>query len=504
MMERIKDIVRSQKFFVATLILFTLQGLLFTVVVNPSLEVGDTPSERSGGVVPDGNRHLATIYYFAEQPIQNGPFIHNMSDDDLTLGDLERFPSYLYYYVMSLFTRIALVAGLSDYGIVMMIRLIGLAMGIFVLVLFRRIVRLAGTGNAIANVATLGVAMTGAFAYLAPAENYDVTALLFWMLFLLASMKLIVKKEATQLYWMAVWFFVGSITKYTYLPFMGLGGLIAVFIYVRSIGLSLARDEVLRQFKQKIATTTKLQLSVLGVLLVVAVALFAERIGTNLMQYRSVSPSCAVIHSDESCRNYSIYQRNVTRAEQVEAGTTWTKEYHFIEYTFAWLARYYVSLYVYFGHIWIYDVSKLLIISVVLVGVMLFSAIVYLVKKRRKPQLNIAVKYLLVMTAVVIIAQYTFNTRTYLWSGGEMYAHQGRYLLSVIGFVYVALLVLCRDAYMAVVRKKQPYVLGVIISVGVIALLANGAVLNLFIHANSPDWYSEIGKQIVPSSWYDR
>lgn len=504
MLGMFKRVTRSRKFFVVTLVLFALQGAFLSVAVNPSLQVSETPLDRSGGVVPDGNRHIATIYYFAQQPLQDGPFIHDMSDSDLMLGDLERFPSYLYYYVMSIFTRLGLAIGLSDYGIVMMIRFIGLAMGLLVLVVFRKIVLVSGAGRAVANLATLGVATTGAFAYLAPAENYDVMALLFWMLFLLSSVRLFVNKDATQLYWMSLWFFVGSVTKYTYFPFMGLAGLIAVGVYIHNVGAKTIWKDVRDEYKRKFKKTAKWRLVVLGIVMLVAATLFVERIGTNLVQYQSVSPGCAVVHSDESCRNYSIYERNVTRAEQVKAGTTWTDDYHFVDYTAKWLARYYVSMYIYFGHVWVYDISKLLIVSVAMVVVMVVSALVHIIYKRPKSPLTTAMKYILVMTAVVILAQYIFNTRTYLWSGGEMYAHQGRYLLSIIGFVYVALLIVCRTACETVPPKAQQYVFGVVLAVGIFALLANSALLNLFIHASSPDWYSNIGRSIIPTSWYTR
>ncbi|MFE2008975.1 hypothetical protein ACFW6U_27295, partial [Pseudomonas guariconensis] len=78
-------------------------------------------------VVPDGNRHIGAIYYFAEQPILNGPFFDNMEPRDLWMGDLERFPSYLYYYLVSFPVRAAMGLNVSDAMIVLLIRLLGLA-----------------------------------------------------------------------------------------------------------------------------------------------------------------------------------------------------------------------------------------------------------------------------------------------------------------------------------------------------------------------------------------
>ena len=93
-----------------------------------------------GGVVPDGNRHIAAIYYFAEQPLLHGPIIRDMDSNAMWIGDLERFPSYLYYYLLSFPVRIAMMMGAPDAVNVLLIRLIGIVFGVIVLLTLRKIV----------------------------------------------------------------------------------------------------------------------------------------------------------------------------------------------------------------------------------------------------------------------------------------------------------------------------------------------------------------------------
>ncbi len=505
--EKIAATLRSPKFFWATLILFVLQSTFFALAVNPSLQStrpDSTYLNRSIGLVPDGNRHIAAIYYFAQKPLDEGPFVHDMTDQELMMGDLVRFPSYLYYYLLSFPVRAALGLGMSDLAIVYLVRFIGLGFGVVALVVFRRIVHEVRAGSIIANLATFGLAMTGAFAYFAPAENYDMLALLLWLCFVLASVKLFMRRDPTQLYWMVTIGTYLSVTKYTYLPFAGVMGLAALLLYIQNrSGWRSAWRHITQRCSAQWRRLRWWRRTALVVLLLVGSALFVERIGVNLVQYHAVSPNCEVVHSRESCMNFTVYNRNVNRLEAVEAGETWTKDFHLLEYTGEWLARYYPTMYYYMGHIWVYNIWPMLWVSVALVLLLVVSALVYLVVTRRAALRGQGEWYLLGLVGVLTAGQYGYNVMLFIKYSGQLYAHQGRYLLPVIGFLYVLMLLVVVRAYRALPSARSRQIaLPVIIIVGVIAALINGALLNFFIHANSPDWYSELGRWLVPDTWY--
>jgi len=506
--EKIASVLRSSKFFWIIIVLFVCQGAFFALAANPSLQSSAESStylDRSVGLVPDGNRHIAAIYHYAAQPIFNGPFITDMTDAELMMGDLVRFPSYFYYYLLSFPARAVIALGASDIAVIYLVRFIGLCFGVLALIVFRRIVKELGVGRVVPNLATLGLAMTGAFAYFAPAENYDMLALLLWFCFVLASMKLFVRRDGTQLYWMVVAGMFLSITKYTYLPFAGVLAIVALLLYIRnSKGVSSAWQQIQSQFLKKWQALSRWRLAMIIGLLFVSAVLFVERIGVNVVQYHSVSPNCAVIHDSASCMNFTVYNRNVTRLEAVEAGEAWTKDFKATEYTGEWLVRYYSTMFYYMGHIWVYDIWPMLWVSIGLVLTLLLSALVYLLVRRRAVLRSQAEWYLLGLVGLLTIGQYGYNVMLFVKYSGQMYGHQGRYLLPVIGFLYVIMLLVVMRAYYLLPTKTRKIVFPVLLVIGVLSLISNGALLNFFIHANSLDWYSELGRHIMPTSWYDR
>lgn len=496
--QKVAQLLRSNKLFAITLTLFVLQGAFFALAVNPSLQTGDTYLDRSLGLVPDGNRHMAAIYHFAAQPIQNGPFIHDMTDAELMMGDLVRFPSYFYYYLLSFPVRAALALNASDLMIVYLVRFIGLGFGVLALIVFRRIILEVRAGPVVANLATLGLAMTGAFAYFAPAENYDMLSLLLWLLFVLASIKLFIHRDATQLYWMLIIGLFISITKYTYLPFAGVTGIVALLLYVQnSQGWVSAWKQTSRQFTKRWKELSRWRIAMLAALLLIGATLFVERIGVNLVKYQSVSPNCAVIHDRDSCMNFTVYKRNVERLDAMAAGETWTKEYHVIEYTGDWLERYYPTMYYYMGHIWVYDIWIMLWISVGLVLTFALSALMYLIVRKRTVLQGQAEWFLVGIVGLFTAGQYAYNVMLFVKYAGQMYGHQGRYLLPAIGFLYVIMLLIVTRAYRALPSKQKKIALPIILVIGLVALVINGALVNFLIHANSPEWYSEFGRWLL-------
>ena len=159
---KITDWLSSPKFFKVVLVLFLIQGVYFVLAVKPSSITIDQASGyevRSGGVVPDGNRHIGAIYYFAKRPILAGPIVNDQQPADLWIGDLERFPSYLYYYLLSFPVRLSMSLGASDMVNVVLIRLIGLIFGVLGLIIFRRIVKELKVHETVTNMSILALAL---------------------------------------------------------------------------------------------------------------------------------------------------------------------------------------------------------------------------------------------------------------------------------------------------------------------------------------------------------
>lgn len=487
--------LRSSKFIWFVLGFFLLQGSFFALAVDPSYPEyhNDGNITRGGGVVPDGNRHIAAIYYFAERPILTAPFITDQAERELWMGDLERFPSYFYYYLLSFPVRLATAFSAPDWVVVLVIRFVGLAIGLLALWVFYKLIRELKAGQVVANVSTLALALTGSFAYLAPAENYDVSALTMFLLFMLTSIKLFTRNDGKQIYWMAVWFFLGSITKYTYLPFMGLVGLIALVIYLRrNSGWWLGWQILGQQLKTWWQKSNKFIVAGLIALLLVAGGLFAERIGGNLVKYQAFNPKCDIVHSHEACMANGVYSRNYNRAKALEEGTAQTRHsYSPVRYTTMWLDRYYASMYAYLGHIWIYQFWSVMYVGLYVLLAAVVAMYGYLRLKRHKVLVNTQQKLIAVTAVVFVVAQYLFNVRTYINFEGMTYAHQGRYLLPMIGFLYVLLVMVAVKFVQVVSARQRRIVTPILLAVLLLTIATNSALPVWFAHAEDNRWYSE-------------
>lgn len=485
---------------------FILQSLVFAVIVEPSyIETrSDGYETRTGGVVPDGNRHIAAVTYYAEQPLSAGPFIHDMSANELWLGDLERFPSYLYYYLLSFPMRVAIGLGLSDAMMVLMIRLIGTVVGVIGLWVVYKIARELRTSQQIAHLSVLATALTGVYAWLAPAENYDMLALLLWLGFVLMSLRLFTRQHAKYLVPMAILFSLGSITKYTYIPFMTIAGGAALALYIYGLRNTGGLRGGFEQLKLWITSQKWWKTTLVSLLLVVSAGLFTERIIGNLLVYQSFSPSCAVVHSKENCGNFAIYDRNVTRKAAYEAeiarGETERVIYNPLTYTPFWIDRYYASIFGYVGHIWIYNFWPGMYIGAIAAS--LLVALLLVVAKLRRIRLlqSTGERWLAGVIAMLVIAQYTINARTFVNYGGELYAyaHQGRYLLSAICIGYILLLLVITRSLRALAPSRHySWLLPLSVLVLVAAAVTNMALVTFFVHATGSDWYSTFAENLL-------
>ena len=502
----VKRILSSPYTYRWIVALFIVQALLAAVVVSPSTPkngIGGGYTERNeNGVVPDGHRHLGAIYYYAERPVLAGPVISSTGDDELWMGDLVRFPSYLYYYALSFPVRLAMAAGASDIAIIYLVRLIGVVLGVLTLLVFRRIIRLVTTNITIQNITLLAFTLTGSFVWLSAAENYDIPALLLWFAFFYASMGLFIKKDARYLYWMALWFFMLAVTKYTYIPFAGLFGLVALGFYAKNrkaLHIKLFARSITADLKQWLGKLKVWQISLAVVVLLASVSLFSERILGNLVVYHSFNPSCQKIHSHEACMKFGVYARNYNQKQRLANGTTQPIEYvPVVGYPAYWVKRYFDSMYVYMGHIYIPKYSLLVELAGIFAAII---GVIILVIARIKtirlfnsqPEL-----YLLGVVIVLTGAQFIFNLNTILNYGGQTYAHQGRYLLPTVGFAYLLYFVALRRVYIKQSAKVKRLTLWAGLGVALYATLIASAIPSFLIHADHKDWYSQAAQEALP------
>lgn len=462
-----RALVGSRWFLYALLAIFIAQTLIFALIIG----------ERK---VPDEHKHFAIIEYYADQPLMESFVINNQSSSDLTLGDIERFPSFLYYIIGSLALRVFELLHLGPFEKLVALRLLSIPIGVFSLLIFRQILLELKSGQVIANLAMFALSMTGMFVYLHGSVSYDPPSLALFLVFLWSGVKVLTTKKVTYLAMAVVAAMAVSITKYTYFPFAWMGVvLLAGYLF---FSFKLPFKQIVPDLAQ--AWRDHRKAFALGVIISIFVAvLFAERIGGNLMMYGSISPACDAIHSHEECMNYSIYKRNYTQDQKIaDKRSKWgiVEADHFAV-TGSWLEQMYRSTYFFGGHVYAIprqaERALAFLIFVLLLGMMLLP---------RRPVLDSKERLFVgVMAVLYLVGVYAFNMKT-RFILGQQYAWQGRYLLASTAFMYFILLLFYQYHWHAMKNWRIKYTV-MLASIGlVIVLLATFVpLLNLYRHADA-------------------
>jgi len=257
-------------------------------------------------VIYDETYHLAAIKAFSTRWT---PFIHQSAADG-PLGDVERYGSYLYHYVLSFPYRVAETLGLGEGATLIALRLLSVLAVSGALVYSWRLFRELGAGLVTANVALAVVAMMPLTVFLAGTLNYDNLLALLAAAFFYYVLKLYKSDRFDVGLWLKVLLVGGlaSVTKYTFLALAPvlLAGLLVRQVRMLRHGLpSSAREFFRGQRRSVTAARTFLALSAF-----LACALVLERYGLNLLRYGTPVPSCIAIHPADLCEMEAAAARN--------------------------------------------------------------------------------------------------------------------------------------------------------------------------------------------------
>ncbi|MGR0320240.1 hypothetical protein [Agromyces sp. ZXT2-3] len=249
--------------------------------------------------------HVGIIRLMAEQ---GTPFLTD-TDAVRGLGDVERYGSYLYHFVMSWPYAVASSLGWSEYATILLLRVLTVLMAVGSIPVFAAALRRIGVGPATANTAMLAFSSLPVLSFIAATVNYDAMLLLAS-----ATFSLLIARAATErpLRLTTVVLLIavgglGSLTKYTFLPVFvsGIAGLvILLLIRGRAAGWSSVIERPRSDLLRSAGFWAALAVAV------VAVGLFIERYVGNLLAFGNPSPDCATVHDAEYCEDYGPWRRN--------------------------------------------------------------------------------------------------------------------------------------------------------------------------------------------------
>ena len=296
--QRIIRFFASRAFFIGTLVFFGLQAVWIALTAVYPMAF-------------DENFHLGIIQVYANKW---SPFLSDIDQPETPgpLGELIHDPSYLFHYLMSFPYR--LVDGIwhNQVADIIVLRLLGIALFIAGLVLFRRLLQAVGASRALAHVVILLATLIPITPFLAGQINYDNLIMLLTPLFLLLAVRIIQQLRTAHTFtfrdvaWFVIVGLLASLTKYAFLPVVAASGLAIVYVWLRSGRIAGAWRSLGDSFI-RLSLIAKVAF-IAG--MVISLGLFAQRYVYNLATYHSIQPDCADVLTVEQCKLYGPWGRD--------------------------------------------------------------------------------------------------------------------------------------------------------------------------------------------------
>lgn len=283
-LKRLTGFVRANRIFSISLAVFVLVSVQFAL-------------HTSTNITPDEPYHYAAIKTYSAQ---YSPFITHQASLVET-NDMVRYPCYLYHYLLSFPYRMAHGLGASDNATLVILRLMNVLLGIFTILLLRKLLTVI-TSRRAANFSAGLFALLPITMAIYGGLNYD--NLMLTIIFASCLQLVTLRKQFswTRLISFLVLLELGALTQYKFLP---IGA--ALFAYMVVILIKY------RSHKQVKFQITHL-VSVLLVTFVVFSGLVVERYGINLVSFKNLTPTCQSVHRLSECLQFPLNERDYIAA----------------------------------------------------------------------------------------------------------------------------------------------------------------------------------------------
>ncbi len=456
--KKLASAIASNAFFNFVIGLSVVQGIWYAVSFRP--QIFDEPV------------HLGFIRAYSHQL---SPFITHQTTRLDVLGETTRNASYLYYYLMSWPLRFISLFIHSQFGQVILLRLINIMLFAAGLIVFKKLFDKMLLPKAVTNLGLLFLILTPVVAILPGAVNYDNAVFLLSAVLALIATDLITNLpkslKADKLVVFVILGLLGSLVKFEFLALF-----VPATLYIGILIWSQNRHRLAKDFKKSFQSLSKIYKLLLVSLLIVAVALFIERPVTNLVRYHKVSPDCVKLLSQSRC------SKNYTAKRNIEALASRPLNFS-PQNPFNYLLQQWVP-----GMITTQTIIPPSQLSSPLLRLLYFSfglaglgvLLIYLRELLQKPQ----IKFLLfVMTAYTLIL-FTFNYLDYVHFGQPV-AITGRYLMPVMP-IFIVLVGLCLRQMLNSVRW-----LALVVLFGALVIFTQGGGITTYLlSCSSHDYYT--------------
>lgn len=444
----------------------------------------------------DEEYHLGIIDIYSRQI---SPFIYTQPADAAFHGDITRYGSYLFHYLMSLPYGIIQNFTNDIQTTVILMRLICIGFVTAGLFVFRAFLLRTGLTKSMTHLSIAIFTMIPIVPLALSQINYDSLAfLLIAVIFYLAIRS--TEGGKNQITWIMLLLStsaIASLVKFTVLPVA-----FANVLFVAVILWRKHKKKTLHILKKQLKALPKATLILSILFMLFSIGMFSERYGVNLVKYRAIEPKCDLIHSEESCIQYAIWRRD----------TTWKKENEEIQkkrnnplaYTYkSWIPDVYndftgVAAFTYDDPNQELKIRYLptaikwspgtIVMRVASWAMLVISIVALIVTWKRLPNRNL--RYLTMGTLLIFfVSMWLRNYSDYLYIG-TVTATQGRYyipllipILAVVGLAFRQLLP----------RMRQQ---AAFLALCLVLLSQGGGAANYILYSSSL-WYWPENRQII-------
>lgn len=430
----------------------------------------------------DENYHYEIIQTYAKQW---SPFFSQPPAHTEQLGDITRYPSYLFHYLMSFPYRLISLFTDSDSIKIILLRLINVTMLATSFWIFKRLFETLKLSNVAGNLSLFVFSLIPITPFLGAHISYDNATIPLTVLTLLAAVHILAALRSNKISagWLLAFLSIGlltSLVKYTYLPIF-----VALFFYLTTAALWARHKRDLKlwhQFKASFSQLTRLRQLCLLLVLLLGVLLCVERYGLNMLRYKNPVPDCNQILSVQSCQQYGPWARDYKlKQRQVSQTPTWK----IADYSRVWLNT---TLHEFFFAI-NYDYANkpplmvLYTFAKVYLIIGLVASLIMIKRIFRHPALRLFTFISVFYVLVVWLDNYMKFYHVH-WP----VAIHGRYLLPLVPVMAVVLAYGIRYVLEMLPTKVQQYALGMMAFMLLLGMSFGGGALTYIARSDS-DWY---------------
>lgn len=461
----------SSKFFIFSIVFFSLHTLWLALSAH--------------SLPYDEYFHLGFIEFYSHQL---SPFIAQQPASVSYLGDITRFPSYLYEYLMSFPYRVFAFFTQDQYIITVLMRSLNIILVIFGLILWRKLLLKIGLSKRLAHLVLFVFMLLPMVVLVAAENNYDNLIFVITPIFLGFALDLL-KGSFTikNIVGFVCLGLINCLVKNQFVVIFAPTTILVVAVILRRYSFKTLMQKLHKSVKSSSCAT----LILLTLVSVLSAGLFIERIGVNLVRYHSINIDCARVQPFEVCYQNSPWQRNYNTIKDRPTTSSTNLYGNPVSYTQHWITVMMRGFNANFANVpqlakpWdpygTYRFKPLLPLLMVASYSVLVATIVCIIVGSKKWWPVRWVRVSLILTLGYMAILWYFNYSSYLQTG-QAYAIQPRYLYLLL----ILLLASCAKIIQLTINNARlASWLAVIV---IVIYIYCGGAIGWFLYARST-WY---------------